>query len=113
MTVTCSLDELAHAGREHLDQAFVAGYDRKQGHPDPGHDLEVFGAYGLGSSSCVVDLGAGTGQFALPAARRFARVIAVDISPAMITVLRERATRAGLTRSEERRVGKGWAGGGG
>jgi hypothetical protein len=29
------IDELAHAGPEHLDAAFVAGYDRKQGYPDP------------------------------------------------------------------------------
>jgi ubiquinone/menaquinone biosynthesis C-methylase UbiE len=97
MTDTWWLDELAHAGPEHLNQAFVAGYDRKQGYPDPGQDLEMFGAYGLGSNSCVVDLGAGTGQFALPAARRFGRVIAVDVSPAMIEVLRERGIQAGLT----------------
>jgi hypothetical protein len=29
------IDELAYAGPEHLDPAFVAGYDRKQGYPDP------------------------------------------------------------------------------
>jgi len=29
------LDELAHAGPEHLDRDFVAGYERKQGYPDP------------------------------------------------------------------------------
>jgi SAM-dependent methyltransferase len=39
----------------------------------------------------VVDLGAGTGQFAFPAAARFGRVTAVDISPAMVELLRERA----------------------
>ena len=33
------IDELAHAGPEHLDEAFVAGYDRKQGYPDPAEDL--------------------------------------------------------------------------
>jgi hypothetical protein len=27
------LDELRHAGTEHLDPAFVAGFDRKQGWP--------------------------------------------------------------------------------
>ena len=32
------LDELAHAGPEHLDPGFVAGYDRKQGYPDPDED---------------------------------------------------------------------------
>jgi hypothetical protein len=30
------IDELAYAGPEHLDAAFVAGFDRKQGYPDPG-----------------------------------------------------------------------------
>jgi hypothetical protein len=32
------LDELAHAGAEHLDPGFVAGFDRKQGYPDPAED---------------------------------------------------------------------------
>jgi hypothetical protein len=67
------LDELAHAGSEHLDEPFIEGFDRKQGYPDPGEDLAAFEARGLGASSVVVDLGAGTGQFAIPAARRFGR----------------------------------------
>ncbi|HZN18892.1 MAG TPA: class I SAM-dependent methyltransferase [Micromonosporaceae bacterium] len=88
------LDELAYAGREHLDPAFVAGYDRKQGRPDPAPDLAVLQAYGLGSTSTVIDLAAGTGQFALAAAGRFGRVIAVEISPAMLALLRAHAARA-------------------
>ena len=59
------IDELAHAGPEHLDPDFVAGYDRKQGYPDPAEDLDAFAAHGLGPASAVVDLGAGSGQFAL------------------------------------------------
>ena len=90
------IDELAHAGPEHLDPAFVAGYDRKQGYPDPAEDLAVFQAHGLGTTSAVVDLGAGAGQFALAAARRFRLVTAVDVSPAMLAALRERAAAAGL-----------------
>jgi ubiquinone/menaquinone biosynthesis C-methylase UbiE len=90
------IDELAHAGPEHLDPVFVAGYDRKQGYPDPAEDLDAFAAHGLGASSAVVDLGAGAGQFALAAARRFGHVTAADVSPAMLTVLRERAAAAGL-----------------
>ena len=50
------IDELAHAGPEHLDPAFVAGFDRKQGYPDPAEDLDAFAAYGLDASSAVVDL---------------------------------------------------------
>jgi ubiquinone/menaquinone biosynthesis C-methylase UbiE len=90
------IDELAHAGPEHLDPAFVASYDRKQGYPDPAEDLAVFEAHGLDQTSAVVDLGAGTGQFALAAARRFGHVTAADVSPVMVEVLRERAAAAGL-----------------
>jgi SAM-dependent methyltransferase len=84
------IDELAHAGPEHLDAAFVAGYDRKQGRPDPTADLDVFGAHGLGEDSVVVEFGAGTGQFALPAATVFGRMVAVDVSPVMVAHLRSR-----------------------
>jgi ubiquinone/menaquinone biosynthesis C-methylase UbiE len=91
------IDEIAHAGPEHLDPAFVAGYDRKQGYPDPAEHLAIFGAYGLDGDSAVVDLGAGTGQFALAAARRFGHVTAVDVSPVMVSALRERASAEGLT----------------
>jgi SAM-dependent methyltransferase len=94
------LDELAHAGPEHLDPAFVAGYERKQGYPDPTEDLAVLTAHGLDATSTVVDLGAGTGRFALAAARRFGQVTAVDIAPAMLAVLRRRAAAAGVANLE-------------
>jgi len=94
------IDELAYAGPEHLDPEFVAGYDRKQGYPDPDEDLAVFEAHGLDETSTVVDIGAGSGQFALAAARRFGHVVALDVSPAMQAVLRERAAAAGLANLE-------------
>jgi ubiquinone/menaquinone biosynthesis C-methylase UbiE len=90
------LDELAHAGPEHLDDAFIVGYDRKQGYPDPAEDLAAFEEQGLGPSSRVVDLGAGTGQFAIAAARRFGHVTAVDVSPAMLAALRAKGSAEGL-----------------
>jgi ubiquinone/menaquinone biosynthesis C-methylase UbiE len=96
MTKVWMLDELAHAGPEHLDPAFVAGYQRKQGYPDPAEDLAVLAAHGLDQASTVVDLGAGTGRFALAAAARFGQVTAVDISPAMLGLLRQRAAAAGV-----------------
>ena len=94
------LDELAHAGPEHLDPGFVAGFDRKQGYPDFADDLAVLAGHGIGSASTLVDLGAGTGRFALAAAPRVGRVVAVDVSPAMQAAIRDRATRAGLANIE-------------
>jgi SAM-dependent methyltransferase len=99
------LDELAHAGAEHLDEEFIAGYDRKQGHPDPAEHIAALADQGLGDSSTVVDLGAGTGQFAVQAARTFGRVIAVDVSPAMVAALRAKAAREGLGNLTAERAG--------
>lgn len=100
MTKPWMIDELAHAGLEHLDPGFVAGFDRKQGYPDPAGDLAVLHEHGIGAASTVVDLGAGTGAFALAAAAEVARVVAVDVSPAMQAVLRERVARAGTANVE-------------
>jgi ubiquinone/menaquinone biosynthesis C-methylase UbiE len=87
------LDELAHAGAEHLDADFVQRYDRKQGtvlDEAAAADLEVFRAHGLRDDATVVDLGAGTGVFALAAAAQVRHVVAVEVSPAMCDVLRAR-----------------------
>jgi ubiquinone/menaquinone biosynthesis C-methylase UbiE len=56
----------------------------------------MLGEHGLGPMGTLVDLGAGTGRLALAAAPHVRRVLAVDISPAMVAVLRERAAEAGL-----------------
>lgn len=90
------LDELAHAGPEHLDAAFVAGYDRKQGYPDPGEDIDILRSHGLDAGSTVVDLGTGTGRFALAAAGVFGSVVAVDVSEAMLAHIRRRAAAEGI-----------------
>ena len=87
------LDERAHAGAEHLDASFVAGFDRKSGY-DPSEDIDALVAHGIDANSLVVDLGAGTGTFAVAAAAVSARVIAIDVSPAMTAVLRRRVEEA-------------------
>jgi ubiquinone/menaquinone biosynthesis C-methylase UbiE len=89
------LDELAHAGKEHLDPTYVAAYERKAGF-DPADDLAVLSAYGFGPNSVVVDVGAGVGTFAIAAAPLCLRVIAVDVSPAMTAALRHRITELGI-----------------
>jgi ubiquinone/menaquinone biosynthesis C-methylase UbiE len=90
------IDELAYAGPEHLDPAYVAGYDRKGG-SDPAEDVASLQAHGCNSSSTLVDLGAGTGRFAAAAAQSFGHVVAVDVSPAMLDLQRSRVAELGLS----------------
>jgi ubiquinone/menaquinone biosynthesis C-methylase UbiE len=94
-------DELTYAGPEHLDRDFVAGYDRKQGYPNVEADLDALRKLGaLGPSATIVDLAAGTGRFAIAAAAHCRRVVAVDISAAMLAQLRSHAADAAATRLE-------------
>ncbi|MEZ4520812.1 MAG: class I SAM-dependent methyltransferase [Thermomicrobiales bacterium] len=93
------IDELAHAGDEHLDEAFVEGYDRKS-KTDHSGDLEILRSHGLDGESVVVDLGAGTGTFALAVAPHCGRVVAADISPTMLAYMRHAVEREGLANVE-------------
>src|SRR2546425_11592616 len=88
-------DEFAHVGDEHLDPAYVASYDRKAG-IDPSEDLARLRELGLDPNRTLVDLGAGTGTFAVAAAPFPRHVYAVDPSPAMVAALRNKAERLGL-----------------
>lgn len=99
-----NFDETASAGAEHLDEKYVASYDHKAGN-DPSGDLALLSEAGLSMSSTLIDLGAGTGTFALAAAPRCQRVVAVDVSSAMLDVLQARAARAGIRNIECVRAG--------
>jgi ubiquinone/menaquinone biosynthesis C-methylase UbiE len=98
------LDELTHAGPEHLNPAYVPGYDAKAG-TEPTEDLAVLRGLGLNATHTLVDLGAGTGTFALAADPWCRRVVAVDVSPAMLARLGEKAARLGIMNVEAVRAG--------
>jgi ubiquinone/menaquinone biosynthesis C-methylase UbiE len=93
------MDEVAHAGREHLDPTYVPTYDQKAG-TDPREDLVLLQHLNLNQSHTLVDLGAGTGTFALAAAGLCRRVVAVDVSRDMLVVLREKLERSGIANVE-------------
>jgi len=93
------IDEMAHAGDEHLDPAYVAAYDAKS-QTDPSADVALLQSLGMDAASTVVDLGAGTGTFALAVAPHVRRVVAVDVSPAMLGILRANLAKQGLANVE-------------
>ena len=101
---TWIFDELRHAGDEHLDPAYGATYDRKAA-VDPAEDLVLLRSQWLSAQDTLVDFGAGTGTFALAAAPFCKRIVAVDVSPAMLTALRARAERLGVTNIEYAHAG--------
>jgi ubiquinone/menaquinone biosynthesis C-methylase UbiE len=92
-------DEVASAGRENLDAAHVARYDAKED-SDAAAEVALVQSLGIGPESTVVELGTGTGQFALAAAAHVARVVAVDVSPVMLDLLRSKVDDAGTTTIE-------------
>ena len=94
------LDERAYAGREHFDEQHARRYDAKMdsGAPDEIRLLQEAGV--LGPQSTVIDLGSGTGQFALAAAEVCARVVAVDVAPLMLARLAEKLDGATLSNVE-------------
>jgi SAM-dependent methyltransferase len=86
-------DEVAHAGAEHLDAEYVAAFDLKSP-TDWSETVESLPQLGVGLTSTVVDIGAGTGTFALAVQPHVGRVIAVDASPAMVALMRARGIEA-------------------
>jgi ubiquinone/menaquinone biosynthesis C-methylase UbiE len=90
---------VASAGRENLDAGHVARYDTKED-AGAGDEVLICQQLGLTRESTVVDLGAGTGQFAIAVAPACARVIAVDVSAVMLDRLRAKVADAGLTNVE-------------
>ena len=83
-------DERDHAGPEHLEAGYVAGYDAKT-QLDLEDALDLLRRHGLGRETTLVDLGCGTGLLAAAAAAEAKRVVGVDPSPAMLEVARGRS----------------------
>jgi predicted RNA methylase len=87
------LDERAHAGREHFDEQHARRYDAKED-AQAAEEICLLQEAGVLDRTCsVVDIGAGTGQFALAAAPACRRVVAVDVSPVMLGRLAENIDR--------------------
>ncbi len=88
--------------------AIADGFDQ---HTTP-HTLalgeQIVSRFPLGAGTRVLDVAAGSGALSIPAARTGADVVAVDIAPAMVERLEQRARREGLS-TLDARVGDGTA----
>ena len=93
------LDEVSSAGRENLDVHHVARYDDKED-AKAADEVALLVHLGLDGGSQVVDLGAGTGQFALAVAPSCARVVAVDVSLVMLERLLAKVAAAAVSNVE-------------
>jgi len=82
--------EREHAGPEHLEADYVAGYDAKTG-LDLEDALGLLRRQGLAADTTLLDLGCGTGLLAAAAASEAGRVVGVDPSLAMLEVARRRS----------------------
>lgn len=94
------LDERAHAGREHFDVQHARRYDAKMDAQAAEEVCLLQDTGVLGPASSVVDIGAGSGQFALAAAQVCKRVVAVDVSPVMLARLVEKLDRCAVSNVE-------------
>ena len=97
-------DEFKHFGVDFADVDEVREYDVKQGSSVSG-ERELVKELGISSDDTVLEYGCGTGAFVVAAAQQCHRVIAVDISKAMLDFARERAEKLGLSNIEYCRAG--------
>ncbi|MBP7052605.1 MAG: methyltransferase domain-containing protein [Phycisphaerae bacterium] len=100
-------DEMKPSGVNYNDACLAENYDtRHTQFRDYRREAEqIMTALGLGASATVIDMGCGTGAFALHAARRYRKVHAVDVSQAMLDLACAKAQEAQLTNIEFHRGG--------
>ena len=95
-------DETKQVGTDYNEVAEVAAYDARH---SQFRDIEqenqgILEALHLQRDQVLVDLGAGTGVFAVQAAQHCQRVYAVDVSEPMLDFARRRALAAGVDNIE-------------
>ena len=97
-TPSWQFEETDHTGQDFADPKVVEAYDAKHRmfRDIDGENATIMAGLGLGRQHVVADFGCGTGEFAIHAARRCARVYAVDLSPVMLRAVEWKAEKHGL-----------------
>lgn len=87
------------------DSAQIEAYNRNQTASTPEKEPALVARLGIVPEQTVIDLGAGTGTFAIQAALAGALVHAVDVSQAMLTYAQSKAQKAGASTVKFHRAG--------
>ncbi len=95
-------DEFKMAGVDFEDVAQVEAYDRNQTSSIPEKEQALVTRLEIVPGQTVIDLGAGTGTFAIQAALAGASVHAVDVSQAMLTYAESKAQKIGASVTVQR-----------
>jgi len=92
-------DEIQQIGKDYDSLTEVEAYDARHGrfrNVEKEND-DILKNLDLRSDHVLIELGSGTGAFAIQAAARCARVYAVDISHSMLEYAKKKAAKAGIT----------------
>lgn len=90
-------NEFQQIGTDFEDPSVVAAYDRNQRSSTVEAEQALVEQLGITAGDTVIDLGCGTGTFAIQAALTGATVHAVDVSQTMLAYAKQKATAAGMT----------------
>jgi len=91
-------DETTAISTDYGDVAEAGNYDNRHSHSErnAAEYREILDLIAPGPDWTLMDVGAGTGTFAIAAAGRCREVLAVDISQAMLDIAEEKARDAGV-----------------
>ena len=103
---TWQYDEFKQIGTDYESVEEVEAYDRSMSWRDVAGETEhILDVLGITPESTILEIGCGTGEFAIGAAARCARVYAADISERMLEYARQKAESRGVHNVEFMRAG--------
>ncbi|MBD2464525.1 methyltransferase domain-containing protein [Oscillatoria sp. FACHB-1407] len=98
-------NEFQHVGTDFEDPTQVETYDRNQRSSTPETEQALITQLGIFGGHTVIDLGCGTGTFAIQAALAGAQVFAIDVSQNMLTYAQRKAESSGATNIQFHQAG--------
>ncbi len=99
-------DEMQQVGTDYTDEAQVEAYDRQmQRLRDVNETEAIIKSINLKRNEMILEIGTGTGSFAIEAARHCEKVIAIDVSPKMLEFAQQKARMIGITNIEFNHAG--------